>query len=594
VRQPSPTSKRAQPAAEILTFLIADVRGYTAFTQAHGDEAAGHLAAAFAEIAREGVEARGGSVIELRGDEALAVFASARQALRAAVDLQLTFVDEVQRDPTLPLRVGIGLDAGEAVPVEDGYRGGALNLAARLCGRAGPGEVLVSQGVLLLARAVEGLAFHDTGTHALKGLEEPVQIFQATIAGQEPGEILRRLDDAAGSDRRRRPAQLPAELDRVTPLVGRDTEARRLRWAWRQARRGPARVVAVEGPPGSGRTRFAAEVAQLAAADGARIAYGTGDDGDLLDRPAPSTDQPELTIVEIADRVDDRALDAVRSWSSRPTGMTVLLVAPGDDGGRRIRQVVDDGNVVRLGPLDLHAVEAIASLYLPGGAEGAPTQAILEASDGLPARIHALASDWAKTETSRRLGSAAALAAERRDELRSIETTLADNVIDLQLVRERAELFVEGLAQETIDGTRTPPYRALATFDVVDAPLFFGRERLVADMVGRLAGSALLGVVGPSGSGKSSAVRAGLLAALASDAMPGGASWAQARTPSAPSTAPSGRRSPTTSAARSRARSCRSGWHATRWGRPTSSCCSWTSSKSCSRCAATRPSGRRS
>ena len=63
---------------EIRTFMIADVRGYTSFTQSHGGEAAAQLAAAFAEIAREGVEARGGEVIELRGDEALAVFTSAR------------------------------------------------------------------------------------------------------------------------------------------------------------------------------------------------------------------------------------------------------------------------------------------------------------------------------------------------------------------------------------------------------------------------------------------------------------------------------------------------------------------------------------
>ena len=95
------------------------------------------LAGKFAEIAREGVEAHGGEVIELRGDEALAVFVSAREALRAAVDLQLVFADEVELDRSLPLRVGIGLDAGEAVPVDGGYRGGALNLAAGSARRRG-------------------------------------------------------------------------------------------------------------------------------------------------------------------------------------------------------------------------------------------------------------------------------------------------------------------------------------------------------------------------------------------------------------------------------------------------------------------------
>jgi basic membrane protein A and related proteins len=160
----------------IHTFLIADVRGYTLFTQERGDEAAAKLAAKFAGIAREGVERRGGSLIELRGDEALAVFTSARQAIRAALDLQERFVAESIADPDLLLPVGIGLDAGEAVPVETGYRGGALNLAARLCGQAGPGEVLASPEVTHLARRMDGIRYEDRGAIQLKGLSEPVPI----------------------------------------------------------------------------------------------------------------------------------------------------------------------------------------------------------------------------------------------------------------------------------------------------------------------------------------------------------------------------------------------------------------------------------
>ena len=87
-------AEEASGGAQIRTFLIADVRGYTLFTQERGDEAAGKLAAKFADIAREGVEARGGTLLELRGDEALCVFSSARDAIRAAIDLQQRFVDE--------------------------------------------------------------------------------------------------------------------------------------------------------------------------------------------------------------------------------------------------------------------------------------------------------------------------------------------------------------------------------------------------------------------------------------------------------------------------------------------------------------------
>src|SRR6266536_5638924 len=103
--------------ADVLTFLIADVRGYTRFTVEHGDEAAARLAARFAAICGETASAHDGQVIELRGDEALAAFRSPRQALRAAVDLQDRFRAESETDPSLPFHVGIGIDAGEAVPV---------------------------------------------------------------------------------------------------------------------------------------------------------------------------------------------------------------------------------------------------------------------------------------------------------------------------------------------------------------------------------------------------------------------------------------------------------------------------------------------
>ena len=66
------------------------------------------------------------------------------------------------------------------------------------------------------------------------------------------------------------------------------------------------------------------------------------------------------------------------------------------------------------------------------------------------------------------------------------------------------------------------------SFGPEDAEAFFGRERLVADLVARVAGGGLVGVVGPSGSGKSSLVRAGLVPALAAGVLPGsqdGSPW---------------------------------------------------------------------
>lgn len=161
----------------VRTFLIADVRGYTSYTAEHGDEAAAALASSFAEIARTVVEEREGRLIELRGDEALVVFESARQALRSALELQARVAAE-----NLPRGVGIGLDAGEAVPVADGYRGGALNLAARLCSLASAGEVLASETVQQLARAVDGIKYGERREERVKGLAKPVALVEVLPA----------------------------------------------------------------------------------------------------------------------------------------------------------------------------------------------------------------------------------------------------------------------------------------------------------------------------------------------------------------------------------------------------------------------------
>jgi class 3 adenylate cyclase len=107
----------------VRTFLIADVRGYTTFTNKQGVPAAARLADRFAVLSKVVVGQHGGEVIELRGDESLSVFESPRSALLAAVALQARFQEELANDPTLPLRVGMGIDVGDVVPFQGGYRG---------------------------------------------------------------------------------------------------------------------------------------------------------------------------------------------------------------------------------------------------------------------------------------------------------------------------------------------------------------------------------------------------------------------------------------------------------------------------------------
>ena len=69
-------------------------------------------------------------------------------------------------DPTLPLLVGVGIDVGEAVPVEGGFRGAALNTAARLCSQAAAGQVLVTSQVADRAGAIPGVRFASAGSRS--------------------------------------------------------------------------------------------------------------------------------------------------------------------------------------------------------------------------------------------------------------------------------------------------------------------------------------------------------------------------------------------------------------------------------------------
>ena len=176
------------PNAPVRTFLIADIRGYTRFTEEHGDAASARLTGRFSELVRDGVEIRGGQLIEIRGDEALAVFDSARQAIRAGMDLQRWFAEHTEADPDLPLRVGIGIDSGEAALLDDGsFRGAALNVAARLCALARGGEVIVSEGSSRVAGRIPGVRYVDRGRAHLKGIAGTTRLIRAAPE-EEPQE----------------------------------------------------------------------------------------------------------------------------------------------------------------------------------------------------------------------------------------------------------------------------------------------------------------------------------------------------------------------------------------------------------------------
>jgi len=119
--------------------------------------------------------------VKTMGDGFMASFQSASQAIACAIAMQRSFAAHNDEQPATPLRVRIGLNAGEPIAEDDAHGRGdlfgtAVNMAARIAAEAQGGEILVSDVVRQLV-AGKGFAFDDRGEQALKGFEEPVRIW---------------------------------------------------------------------------------------------------------------------------------------------------------------------------------------------------------------------------------------------------------------------------------------------------------------------------------------------------------------------------------------------------------------------------------
>jgi class 3 adenylate cyclase len=175
----------AAPAG-LVTILFTDMEGSTALTQRLGDAKAQEVLRAHNSIVREALKAHGGSEIKHTGDGIMASFPSASGALECAIAIQRAFEEynaallrQAQDAHTEPVevRVRIGLNAGEPIQEEKDLFGTAVQLAARVCAHAEPGQILVPTVVRELA-AGKGFLMADLGEIALRGFEDPVRLYE--------------------------------------------------------------------------------------------------------------------------------------------------------------------------------------------------------------------------------------------------------------------------------------------------------------------------------------------------------------------------------------------------------------------------------
>ena len=197
----------AGQAPRTLGFLFADLRGYSAFVEAHGDDAGAQLLRAYRDLVREQVASFDGAEIRTEGDSFYAVFPSASSAVRCGMAILEAAAASTAAGGG-PIRVGIGVHAGETTETDEGYVGSVVNIAARVCSAARPNELLVTDTVRSIVRTRSPLHFTPRGSRRLKGIQEPVRLYRAeqTIAAAASVGTTARW--ALGDWLRRQPAML--------------------------------------------------------------------------------------------------------------------------------------------------------------------------------------------------------------------------------------------------------------------------------------------------------------------------------------------------------------------------------------------------
>ena len=166
------SSATASQASGTAVILFTDIVSSTELTERMGDVAFRDASRALDAGLRAAIREAGGAAIDgkLLGDGVLATFPSAAQAIDGARRcLTLSAASE--------LGLHIGLHAGDVIREDNNVYGGAVNIAARICGLSAPGEILVSDVVRGMARSSAGVEFEDRGEQEMKGVGEPVRVY---------------------------------------------------------------------------------------------------------------------------------------------------------------------------------------------------------------------------------------------------------------------------------------------------------------------------------------------------------------------------------------------------------------------------------
>ncbi len=380
--------------------LFADVLGFGELVRELGTETAYLVLTRCLRLLDGIARKHGGSVDKYQGDKLLAVFGypvPVEQASRAAVSAALEMrerVDAYNAEPDVPLPLGvhIGVNTGPMVggdihgPVVREFHvlGDAVNTAARINGKAAPGQVLV--GPLTHEETRADFAHRAIAPLRLKGKEAPVPAF----------EVIAARDRATG-------AQLGFDTHVFAERVGRDAELEALSGALDALGSGRGGLTTIRGEEGSGKSRLLLEVARHPALEA--VAVWQARAGPAMD-PLPEAgltetdpNQPLLLVVEDAHRLDTQgraslARTLTHASSDAPRAVRVVLTLRDDEpGAAEIAALAAEvpearRHEITLGPLADAEARALAHASAPGDDLDPETLAlVLERGVGNPGRI---------------------------------------------------------------------------------------------------------------------------------------------------------------------------------------------------------------
>ncbi|HSS92735.1 MAG TPA: ATPase, T2SS/T4P/T4SS family [Candidatus Dormibacteraeota bacterium] len=242
-----------------VTIMFTDVEGSTQMLSSRGFTTSHEIMKAYESIMEEKITEHAGRRIKGLGDGVMVSFGSTRHAVECAIEIQRAIAEYSKQNPERKLKIRIGINTGEVVEEAGDIFGAAVNVAARVAGKAKGGQILVSEVVRELVGPVSEMKFGYRGRYKLKGFPDRFRLHDVT-----PGEA---------------PSPTPV-LPGGDGFVGREQERLDIRMTLDRGATGSGGMLFLAGAPGIGASRLASEVAAEAAKKGWWVLSGRSTEQD--------------------------------------------------------------------------------------------------------------------------------------------------------------------------------------------------------------------------------------------------------------------------------------------------------------------------